>query len=148
MKNKKKSKANSVNPEARCAIIRDLLLPKDTNANYDIFGGVLMSRMDIAAALFARGISPLQKWVTVAVNNIVFKKAVQVGDVLAIYAQQKRIGRTSLTINLQVEVERGDATIEVASAEFVFVTVNREDGKAEPIQVKNQGNDCRTCSDR
>jgi acyl-CoA thioesterase YciA len=145
-KSKKKSKANcATRANARCPILKDLLLPKDTNANFDIFGGVLMSRLDIAAALFARGISPLQKWVTVAVNNIIFKKPVQVGDVFSIYAQQKRIGTSSLTITLQGEVERKGEVFEAVSAEYVFVTVNANH-ESEPIQVQPKPSKCRSCA--
>jgi acyl-CoA hydrolase len=70
---------------------------------------------------------------------------VQVGDVLSIYAQQKRMGTSSLTIALQGVVERKGEDFEAVSAEFVFVTVDANH-KSEPIQAKTKSSECRSCA--
>src|SRR6187402_2789880 len=88
--------------------IRTLAMPADTNANGDIFGGWLLSQMDIGGEVFACKIAK-SRTVTVAIDAMNFRKAVYVGDVLSVYARLVRVGRTSMTIHLEAWIVRREA---------------------------------------
>ena len=90
--------------------IRTLAMPADTNANGDIFGGWLLSQMDIGGGVFASKIAK-SRTVTVAIEAMNFRKAVYVGDLVSVYANLVRVGRTSITVHLEAWVVRrqGDA---------------------------------------
>ena len=85
--------------------LRTLAMPADTNANGDIFGGWIMSQMDIGGAILAKEIAE-GRVVTVAVNAITFLKPVAVGDVVCCYARCIRTGRSSITVNIEVWVKK------------------------------------------
>lgn len=106
--------------------IRVLPMPSDTNASGDIFGGWLMSQVDIAGSIAAyRYVG--SRVVTVAVNEFVFIKPVFVGDLVSIYADIHEVGNTSLKIALKVwsERERGkENAVLVANAILTFVAVD------------------------
>ena len=115
--------------------IRILLLPKDTNEHGTIFGGVILSHIDLAGAVQARRAARNDRFVTVAMREIVFKEPVYVGDVVSFYTAATKIGRTSITIDVRVEAQRrGDPSrvVVVTTAEMVFVSVDPE-GKPTPI---------------
>src|SRR5579872_1185391 len=78
--------------------IRTLAMPADTNANGDIFGGWLLSQMDVGGGVFA---SKVAKSRTVTIEAMNFRKAVYVGDLVSVYAHLVRVGRTSLTVHLE-----------------------------------------------
>lgn len=82
-------------------VTRTLAMPADTNANGDIFGGWIMSQMDIAGGLFAREIAR-GRVVTVTADKMTFVRPVQVGDTICVYAEVLRIGNTSLDLRLEV----------------------------------------------
>lgn len=109
-------------------VLRTLAMPADTNANGDIFGGWLMSQMDIGGAILAKEIA-LGRVVTVAVNGIKFQKPVAVGDVVCCYARCLKTGKSSITINIEVWVKKV-ATKPVGQryratdAVFTYVAVN------------------------
>jgi acyl-CoA thioesterase YciA len=86
-------------------VVRVGAMPADTNPSGDMFGGWLVSQMDLAAWVKARKISP-HRLATVAIDNIVFHKPVFVGDCLLCYAGIERIGNTSVTIKVEAHVER------------------------------------------
>ncbi|MDR0805786.1 MAG: acyl-CoA thioester hydrolase YciA [Enterobacteriaceae bacterium] len=86
-------------------VLRTLSMPADTNANGDIFGGWIMSQMDIGGAILANEIAR-GRVVTVAVNAITFLKPVAVGDVVCCYAHCIRTGRSSITVNIEVWVKK------------------------------------------
>lgn len=86
-------------------VLRTLAMPADTNANGDIFGGWLMSQMDIGGAILAKEIA-LGRVVTVSVNGIKFQKPVAVGDVVCCYARCLKTGKSSITINIEVWVKK------------------------------------------
>ena len=98
-------------PEGRIPTLRVVPMPADANQHGDIFGGWIMSQVDIAggvvAAARARG-----KVVTVAVNSFLFKQPVFIGDVLSFYTEIVRVGRTSITVNVEVYAQRNPADIE------------------------------------
>ena len=114
--------------------IRVVMMPRDTNAEGTIFGGVILSLMDQAAYIEAMR-QAHRRYVTVSFREVEFKRPVYVGDVLSVYGQAVRIGRTSLTIQLRVRARRRidpDVNVEVTKGEVVFVCVD-EDGKPVPV---------------
>ncbi len=120
--------------------IRVLLLPKDTNAYGTIFGGVILSHIDLASAIEARRAGP-HRFVTKAMREVEFHEPVFVGDIVSFFTQTVRIGRTSVTVRVLVEAERWGAQpaegrgerIKVTEAEVVFVAVNAE-GRPVPVR--------------
>ena len=98
------------------------MMPRDTNRHGTIFGGVLLSYIDLAGAVAAqrelqlRGGNPKASFVTVAINRVEFKKPVHVGDVVRFETTIVRIGRTSMTVHIEVLAERGAETINVTEA--------------------------------
>ncbi|MDP6516580.1 MAG: acyl-CoA thioesterase [Alphaproteobacteria bacterium] len=108
-------------------------MPGDTNPVGDIFGGWVLSQMDIAggivAAKRARG-----RVATVGLEAMTFHKPVRVGDIVSTYAHVTRVGRTSLTVAVVTEVERrqSDETIKVTEGTFTYVALD-EDGRPRPV---------------
>lgn len=117
------------------------MMPKDTNRHGTIFGGVLLSYLDLAGAITAqrelqlRGGNPKASFVTVAINRVEFKKPVLVGDVVRFETSVVRIGRTSMTIKIDVHAERGAETIHVTEAEGVFVGVDLTTPERKPVTL-------------
>lgn len=114
--------------------IRVVMMPRDTNAEGTIFGGVILSLIDQAAYVEAMR-QAHHRYVTVSMHEVVFHHPVFVGDVLSLYGETTRVGRTSLTIQIRVCARRRtdpDLTIEVTQAEVVFVAVD-EQGKPTPV---------------
>jgi acyl-CoA thioesterase YciA len=117
--------------------IQVVMLPKDTNPQGTIFGGVLLSYLDQAGAIgasreviLAGGEPP--KLVTVALNRVEFLNPVLVGDVVRFVTQLVKIGRTSITMQIRVEVERGREIIQVTHAEAVYVGVDLDSLERTP----------------
>jgi acyl-CoA thioesterase YciA len=116
---------------------RHLAMPADTNPSGNIFGGWIMASMDAAAGMTTARLSERQA-VTVAVSNMVFIQPVKVGDTVCFYTDVERIGRTSITLNVEVwALRRGHGErIKVTQAEFTFVVVG-DDGRPTQIDVRN-----------
>jgi acyl-CoA thioesterase YciA len=119
---------------------RTLAMPADTNANGDIFGGWIMSQLDLAGGILAKEIS-CGRIVTVSVSSITFKKPVRVGDVVCCYGECTKIGRSSMSIDLDVWVKpiREDGVgdrFQVCDATFNYVAIDSE-GKPRAIQQRN-----------
>ncbi len=113
--------------------IRTLAMPADTNPAGDIFGGWVMSQMDIAGAIAA--VERAQgRVVTVAVEGMTFIAPVKVGDVLCVYTTIERVGNTSITVGIEAWARRNrlDARVKVTDGRFVYVSLN-EDGSKRPI---------------
>ena len=106
--------------------LRITLLPRDTNRHGTIFGGVILSHIDLAGAIEARKTCGLYNFVTVAMDKVVFHKPVFVGDVVSFYTKTEKIGRTSVTVKVVVEATRAadQETVRVTEAEVVFVAVD------------------------
>ena len=125
--------------------IQVVMMPKDTNPHGSIFGGVLLSYIDMAGAIAAqravqlRGGNPKASFVTVAINRVEFKKPVLVGDVVRFEATLVRIGRTSVTMRVDVVAERGAETIHVTEAEAVFVGVDLSTPDRKPVALFPDG---------
>ena len=119
--------------EGREPAVRTIAMPADTNPSGDIFGGWLMAQMDLAAGsvalLRAKG-----RVVTVAVDAMAFHKPVFVGDLVTCFADIRRIGRTSLTIEVETIVLRHETgeTLKVTEATFTFVAVD-DKGRPRPV---------------
>jgi len=119
----------------RLPAIRVLLLPKDTNALGTIFGGVILSHIDLASAVEARR-HGARRFVTKAMREVVFVAPVHVGDIVSFYCDTLRVGRTSVTVRVSVEAERWGGghgeTTPVTQAEVVLVAVDQH-GRPCPI---------------
>ena len=115
--------------------IRITLLPRDTNPQGTIFGGIILSYIDIAGAVEAHRRTGIERFVTVAMREVVFHEPVYVGDLVSFYAETLRIGTTSITVCVIVEAERYGGTserIKVTEAEVIFVAID-ETGKKVQI---------------
>jgi acyl-CoA thioesterase YciA len=122
-------------PEWGEPAIRVLMMPRDTNAQGTIFGGVILSYIDQAGAIEARR-QGAGRMVTVAMDKIVFHQPVQVGDLVSFWTETKRIGTTSITTHVTVEaVHAMDPSnkVKVTEAQVVYVNIDDE-GKPVPIQ--------------
>ena len=115
-------------------VIRTVTMPADTNPAGDIFGGWLMSQMDLAAGSVAarRGRGRVA---TVAVEAISFLRPVQVGDEVSLYAEIVRVGRTSMTIHVEAwrRPREAEDLFKVTEASFTFVALDEESGRPRPI---------------
>src|SRR5215510_11780462 len=116
--------------------IKVLLLPKDTNALGTIFGGVILSHIDLASAVEARK-SGTHRYVTKAMHAVEFHEPVFVGDIVNFFTETLRMGRTSITVRVTVVAERwgggqGEA-VKVTEAEVVLVAV---DASGQPTPIK------------
>ncbi|MFW2365691.1 MAG: acyl-CoA thioester hydrolase YciA [Desulforhopalus sp.] len=127
-----------IQPKGR-QILRTLAMPADTNPHGDIFGGWIMSQMDIAGGILAREIT-CSRVVTVAVDTITFIKPVHVGDVVCCYGEVVKIGNTSITIDLEVWVKPyldkptdENVRFKVTEAAFTYVSMDTE-GKKQRIK--------------
>ena len=113
--------------------VRVSAMPADTNANGDIFGGWVLSRMDqaggIAAVERAQG-----RVVTIALDAMTFIRPVRVGDVLEVYTEVESIGRTSMKVHVEAWARRFRVTVheKVTDATFTFVAIG-DDGRPRPI---------------
>jgi len=115
-------------------VLRIMPMPKDTNRYGTVFGGVILSYLDIAGVLEARKTAPLN-FVTVAMNKVEFHQPVFVGDQVSFYTRTIRKGRTSITIEVTVEAARYDNPAElvpVTSAEITYVAV---DENRKPVVI-------------
>jgi acyl-CoA thioesterase YciA len=122
-------------PPERVPAIKVLLLPKDTNALGTIFGGVILSHIDLASAVEARR-TAARRWVTKAMREVEFHEPVFLGDIVSFFTETARVGRTSITVRVSVEAERWGSghgePVKVTEAEVVLVAVD-EAGRPTPI---------------
>ena len=121
-------------PDDRQLVLRVMPMPADANGNGDIFGGWIMAQVDLAGAVLPARIAK-GRIATVAVNEFVFKQPVSMGDLLSFYAKVERIGRTSVTVNVEVYAERNPAdlhVVKVTEANLTYVAIDHE-GKPRPI---------------
>src|SRR5438477_1450337 len=115
-------------------VIQTIAMPKDTNPNGDIFGGWLMSQMDLGSGILAAKVAN-SRVVTVAMEGMSFLQPVRVGDTIACYAWVEKIGRTSMTIPVEVWVQRyrSGEEVRVTHGVFTYVAVDN-DGKPIPVR--------------
>ena len=109
-------------------------MPADANQNGDIFGGWIMAQVDLAGSVLPSRIAK-GRIATVAVNQFVFKQAVSIGDLLSFYATIERIGRTSVTVHVEVYAERNPAAwqvVKVTEASLTYVAIDAQ-GQPRPL---------------
>ena len=109
-------------------VLRVMPMPADSNANGDIFGGWIMAQVDIAGSIMPARLSR-GRVATVAVNEFVFKQPVSIGDLLSFYATITRVGRTSITVHVEVMAERDPENphvVKVTEANLTYVAIDRE----------------------
>ena len=135
----------------RIPAIKVLLLPKDTNAYGTIFGGVILSNIDLASAIEARKVAA-HRFVTRAMREVEFHEPVFLGDIVSFYTETVRVGRTSITVRVMVEAERWGAPpviagatghgeiVKVTEAEVILVAVDAA-GRPVPIRPETAGAD-------
>ncbi|MBK9361019.1 MAG: acyl-CoA thioesterase [Rubrivivax sp.] len=118
-------------PDGAELVMRVMPMPADVNANGDVFGGWIMAQVDVAGAVLpmrvARG-----RIATVAVNQFTFKQPVSIGDLLSFYAAVTRVGRTSITVHVEVWAERNPVhpqLVKVTEANLTYVAI---DGQGQP----------------
>jgi len=121
-------------PSDKELVLKVIPMPADCNANGDIFGGWVMAQVDLAGSVVpARHVNG--RMATVAVNEFVFKQPVRVGDILSFFAGITRIGRTSITVQVEVFAERFGAQgryVKVTEASVTYVAID-EKGRPRPI---------------
>lgn len=124
--------AQSTEPQGEL-VIRTIAMPADTNPNGDIFGGWLMSQMDLGAAIFARNLSR-SRVTTVAVDGMSFLNPVNVGDIVNCHASLLKIGRTSIRVAVEAWVQRGSdgKLLRVTSGVFTYVAID-DKGRPQPV---------------
>ena len=116
-------------PTDRQPVLRIIPMPADTNANGTIFGGWVMAQVDLAGSVpaFERAHGPV---VTVAVNSFQFKQAVFVGDLVSFYAHVVKVGKTSVTVDVEVFSQRGrdgrGETVKVTEAQLTYVAIDKQ----------------------
>jgi len=115
-------------PRDREPTLRVVPMPADANSTGDIFGGWIMSQVDIAGALPAIRLAK-GRVATIAVNSFLFKQPVFIGDLVSFYAKVVKVGRTSITVDVEVWVQRGipeEVTVKVTEATLTYVAVDNE----------------------
>ena len=111
-------------------LMRVVPMPSDANGNGDIFGGWIMAQVDLAGSILP-GIVSRGRIATVAVNQFTFKQAVSVGDVVSLYGRVEKIGRTSITVHMEVWAERNPSQpqlFKVTEANITYVAIDLEGG--------------------
>ena len=128
------SSANQPYAGQRELVLRVMPMPADSNANGDIFGGWIMAQVDIAGSIMPARISR-GRVATVAVNEFIFKQPVSIGDLLSFYVTVTRVGRTSVSVHVEVMAERDPENphvVKVTEANLTYVAIDRE-GKPRQI---------------
>lgn len=118
-------------------VLKVIPMPADSNANGDIFGGWVMAQVDLAGSVIpARYVQG--RMATVAVNEFIFKQPVRVGDILTFFSKLVRIGRTSITVKVEVYAERfreQGRYVKVTEASLTYVAID-EQGRPRPIPAQ------------
>ena len=120
---------NKQTEPVRDAAIRLTMMPRDTNAHGTVFGGVILSYIDVAGGVEAVRHTKHDRFVTVAMKEVIFHEPVFIGDLVSFYATTLRVGSTSITIHVDVEAERfgnHGQKVKVTEAEVTFVAINKD----------------------
>ena len=119
----------------RDAAIRLTMMPRDTNAHGTVFGGVILSYIDVAGGVEAVRHTKHERFVTIAMKEVIFHEPVFIGDLVSFYAKTIRVGKTSISIHVEVEAERfgnKGQKVRVTSADITFVAINE---KREKVNI-------------
>src|SRR5215210_5883667 len=118
--------------QKRDAAIRLTMMPRDTNAHGTVFGGVILSYIDVAGGVESIRHTRHNRFVTVAMKEVIFHEPVFIGDLVSFYAKTLKVGYTSITVHVDVEAERfgtPGVVVKVTEAEVVFVAVDESGAK-------------------
>lgn len=118
----------------RDAAIRLTMMPRDTNAHGTVFGGVILSYIDVAGGVESIRHTRHNRFVTVAMREVIFHEPVFIGDLVSFYAKTLKVGNTSITVHVDVEAERfgtPGVVVKVTEAEVVFVAIDESGGKVQ-----------------
>lgn len=111
------------------AAIRLTMMPRDTNAHGTVFGGVILSYIDVAGGVEAVRHTKHDRFVTVAMKEVIFHEPVFMGDLVSFYAETLKVGSTSIRVHVVVEAERfgsqGRHKVKVTEAEVIYVAINQ-----------------------
>lgn len=130
-------------PVERYLALKHVMMPRDTNPQGTIFGGVLLSFIDLAGSVGAiheirkRG-WPEQSLVTVAMNSVEFHRPCFVGDLVSFWTELKKIGNTSITTHVMVEAEHQGEVVTLTEADVTYVTVVTQDGIRSPVPLSGK----------
>jgi acyl-CoA thioesterase YciA len=122
-------------PSSKELVLKVIPMPADTNGNGDIFGGWVMAQVDLAGSILPARIIR-GRMATIAVKEFVFKQPVRVGDILSLYSSVTRIGRTSVTVDVEVFAERFQRQgefVRVTEALVTYVAID-DNGRPKPIE--------------
>ena len=114
--------------QLRDAAIRLTMMPRDTNAHGTVFGGIILSYIDVAGGVEAVRHTKHERFVTVAMKEVIFHEPVFIGDLVSFYAETLKVGNTSITIHVDVEAERfgnKGQRVKVTEADVTFVAINQ-----------------------
>lgn len=127
--------------------LQTIAMPKDTNANGDIFGGWLMSQMDLGSAILAQRIAK-GRVATVAISEMSFLRPVPVGAIVSCYCDLKQIGRSSMTINAEVwiNIASTNEPAKVTEGQFVFVAID-DKGNTRTVNMDDSGSSSKNQDD-
>jgi len=122
----------------RDAAIRLTMMPRDTNAHGTVFGGIILSYIDVAGGVEAIRHTKHERFVTVAMKEVIFHEPVYIGDLVSFYAHTLKVGNSSITIHVDVEAERfgmHGQKVKVTSADVTFVAINEF---REKVRISSQ----------
>jgi acyl-CoA thioesterase YciA len=123
--------------KTREVAIRITMMPRDTNAHGTVFGGTILSYIDVAGGVEAVRNTGHDRFVTVAMKEVIFHEPVFIGDLVSFYATTTKVGNTSVTIQISVEAERVGShgqSVRVTEAEVVYVAINQY---REKVKISN-----------
>ena len=118
----------------RDAAIRLTMMPRDTNAHGTVFGGIILSYIDVAGGVESIRHTKHNRFVTVAMKEVIFHEPVYIGDLVSFYARTMKIGNTSITVHVDVEAERfgtPGVVVKVTEAEVIFVAIDESGQKVQ-----------------
>ena len=124
----------------RDAAIRLTMMPRDTNAHGTVFGGIILSYIDVAGGVEAVRHTGHDRFVTVAMKEVIFHEPVFIGDLVSFYAETVKVGNTSISIHVDVEAERfgnHGEVVRVTSAELIYVAINANREKVKIGRTEN-----------
>lgn len=134
---------SSAAPTARYLAIKTLMMPRDTNPYGTIFGGVILSYIDQAGAVGAhheirQAGWPDQPIVSVAMNSVEVHRPVFVGDIVSFWTTLVKVGRTSITVHVDVEADRQGETVHLTEAKVTYVAVDLSGGQRRPVPIRGE----------
>ena len=128
-------------PQERYLAVKVVMMPRDTNPHGTIFGGVILSYIDQAGAIGAQHEIRCAGWpdrplVSVAMNSVEFHRPVFVGDIVSFWTRVVRVGRTSITMHVDVEADRQGQGVQLTEAEVTYVSVDLAEGGRQPVPIR------------